>query len=851
VSTAAPPAPPAPPEASPPPADPGYPGPLGGFFNLSGAGGVITSILTTILAFICGGIVILATGNNPGPVYKGIFDGTGLNWFFPWVQGAEREAAAFNLQQTLLYTSALILCGLAVAFAFRCGMFNIGGYGQFIMGAITATWVGSSWADLTGPLHIAVAVVLATLAGAAFAGIAGLLKATTGAHEVVVTIMLNWIAWYVGSWAFGLGGPLQNDTNPSVPISNDIVDAVKLPVFWGEKELQGLHIGFLIAIAALVVYWLILSRTTVGFRVRAVGRNPEAARYGGISVARSYFTAMAISGAFAGLAGALDILGWQYRLGTLDVQASELGFIGIAVALLGRNTAIGVFFSALLFGALIYGTSTRSIDPNIFDPQLAGNLATMIQALVLLFIGADVLILYLWRRRKGTLPAFRRPRLRTPLLRQRTAALAGAAADAEVAARAEYSQPAPPRPARPPLADRAQAWARARVPSAARGAAMGAIALGVLAFFLATPPATVREIWVPIVIGLAGVALGAWAVAQGERRLGYIGIGLALIGGAVGAVATQSSVDKLDTVFVWGALAASMFRYATPLIWAALGGMFSERSGVINIGLEGMLLMGAFFGILGADKTGSWVVGVLLAAFAGAMLAAIHAVVSVSWRADQIVSGTAVWFLGLGLTGYLYIDIYGAEGTPGDVPGIPNVSLGFLEDVPFFGEAFGDLNLLIWLGFLAVIVSYFVVFRTPFGLRLRSVGEHPRAAETVGLSVIRTRYVAVIISGALAGLGGAFLSIGFLKSFFENVTFGAGFIALAALIFGNWKPKGIFLAALLFGLSSAIAQRMPVYSDSYAILFETLPYIITIVAVAGLIGRTRPPASIGIPYERT
>jgi simple sugar transport system permease protein len=293
-----------------------------------------------------------------------------------------------------------------------------------------------------------------------------------------------------------------------------------------------------------------------------------------------------------------------------------------------------------------------------------------------------------------------------------------------------------------------------------------------------------------------------------------------------------------------------MFRYATPLIWAALGGMFSERSGVINIGLEGMLLMGAFFGILGADKTGSWVLGVVIAAVAGGVLAAIHAVVSVTWRADQIVSGTAIWFLGLGLTGYLFVDIYGAEGTPGDIPGIPDVSLGFLEGVPYFGEAFGDLNLMIWLAFLAVIVSYFVVFRTPFGLRLRSVGEHPRAAETVGLSVYRIRYGAVILSGMLAGLGGAFLSIGFVKSFEQNMTFGAGFIALAAMIFGNWKPKGLFLAALLFGLSSAIAQRMPVYSESGAILFETLPYVITIVAIAGLIGRTRPPAAIGVPYTR-
>jgi general nucleoside transport system permease protein len=175
---------------------------------------------------------------------------------------------------------------------------------------------------------------------------------------------------------------------------------VRLHVWWGNPELQGLHVGFFIAIAALVVYWFVLNRTTLGYEVRAVGFNPEAARYGGINVARNYFLAMAIAGLFAGLGGALDILGWQYRLGSLDIQSSQIGFIGIAVALLGRNTAIGVFFSALLFGALLYGTSTRSLDPEVFPPELAGNLTLMIQALVLLFVGADLIVVYIWNIRR-------------------------------------------------------------------------------------------------------------------------------------------------------------------------------------------------------------------------------------------------------------------------------------------------------------------------------------------------------------------------------------------------------------------------------------------------------------------
>ena len=366
---------------------------------LQRSGGVATALITALLAFLIGGLVVLATGHNPLSAYRQIFDGTGLNWLFPWVTGTERTFAALNLQQTLIRATPLMLTGLAVAFAFRCGMFNIGGQGQYTAGTITAVWVGSSWAGLAGPVHIVLAIVLASLAGAVFAGIAGLLKATVGAHEVISTIMLNWIAYYAGSYLFGLGGPLQG-SQADVPISNDIAVNAHLKVFWGDPILQGLHIGFFIAIGALVAYWVVLNRTTLGYEVRAVGFNAEAARYGGINVARNYVTAMAISGLFAGLAGAVDILGWEFRLGQLDVQASNIGFTGIAVALLGRNTAVGVFFSALLFGGLINGTSGRHLSADVFPPQLAGNLTLIIQGLIVLFIGADVLVLYVWQRAK-------------------------------------------------------------------------------------------------------------------------------------------------------------------------------------------------------------------------------------------------------------------------------------------------------------------------------------------------------------------------------------------------------------------------------------------------------------------
>jgi general nucleoside transport system permease protein len=368
------------------------------------AGGAAAPLLTVLLAFVMGGVVVLVTtGKNPIDTYRAIFDGSGLIWFFqiPWDTGSD---AAFNLQQTLILTTTLILVGLAVAFAFRCGLFNIGGLGQYLAGAIIAVWVGSSFQGMSPIPHVLLVLVIGTLAGALLAGIAGFLKATVGAHEVITTIMLNWTMVYVGEFLFGIGGPLQNDTQSDTPQSNDVVEGAKLHVFWGDPLLQGLHIGFFIAIGALVVYWAILNRTTLGYGVKAVGFNPEAARYGGISVARNYFLAMAISGAFAGIAGAIEILGWQYRLSTSDVRtaaSSSIAFTGIAVALLGRNTAVGTFFAALLFGALLTGTSTRNLDPSIFQPELASNLTLLIQGLVILFIGLDFVVLWLLARMRG------------------------------------------------------------------------------------------------------------------------------------------------------------------------------------------------------------------------------------------------------------------------------------------------------------------------------------------------------------------------------------------------------------------------------------------------------------------
>jgi ABC-type uncharacterized transport system permease subunit len=376
------------------------------------------------------------------------------------------------------------------------------------------------------------------------------------------------------------------------------------------------------------------------------------------------------------------------------------------------------------------------------------------------------------------------------------------------------------------------------------------VALGAIAWYIALPPLTVRTPVPSLLLALAAVTAGALAVRGEERRLGWGAVVAGVLGGAGAVAATQSGVGNLEDVFVWSALIAAMLRFATPLVFGALGGIICERSGVINIGLEGMMLMGAFFAILGADLTGSWWLGVLIGMASGGALALVHALFSIQFRADQVVSGFAMNLLALGITGYVFISHYGDQGTPDDISRVPVVTLPGVEDIPFVGDSLGRASLLTWLALALVPVLTLYLFRTPRGLRLRSVGEKPRAADSVGVPVIRTRYLAVIASGLLAALGGVYLSIAFLGSFSQNLTAGRGYIALAAVIFGAWRPAGALAAALLFGFSSALAQRLPAFSESTAVLFQALPYVLTLIVVAGLIGRTRPPAAIGVPYVK-
>ena len=362
---------------------------------------------------------------------------------------------------------------------------------------------------------------------------------------------------------------------------------------------------------------------------------------------------------------------------------------------------------------------------------------------------------------------------------------------------------------------------------------------------------------------LATVLPGVYA--SGAIPLIACGIALALAGIAVrkrDGIAWQAiAVAVMGLVMAWGVGSADrttvaavvstglfigMLQYSTPLVFAGLGGLLSERSGVVNIGLEGMMLTGAFVSYYAADKGGSWVVGVLCGAIAGGVAGLIHAVFAIHLRADQIVSGTAINILAAGGTAYAFRSLYGTA----DLPQIDRVpELGF-PHVPVIGAVLDGQSLLTWLAAVLAVAVWFVLFRTPFGLRLRAVGEHPRAADTVGVHVFRMRYLAVAASGALAGIGGAYLSVGYVGSFTENMTSGRGFIALAAVIFGKWRPSGMVGACLLFGFASALGDNLQTSAGISADFTAMLPYILTLVALVGFVGRSIPPRAVGIPYQR-
>lgn len=293
------------------------------------------------------------------------------------------------------------------------------------------------------------------------------------------------------------------------------------------------------------------------------------------------------------------------------------------------------------------------------------------------------------------------------------------------------------------------------------------------------------------------------------------------------------------------ALLNTTLRMATPLILAALGGVFSQRSGIVNIALEGIMLIGAFMAMAFSYITGNPWIGVLAAMIAGILIAAIHAVISIELKADQVISGTAINILAVGLTGFLLQTMFSHAGQSPSVNKVSNWTIPVIKKLPIIGDIIGEHIPFVYISLLLVAVTYWVLWKTPFGLRVRAVGEHPAAADSVGINVKGIRYISVLLSGLLAGLGGASLSIGLLDVFVENMTAGRGFIALAAMTFGNVTPQGALLAALLFGFADSLqmlAQTIGLNFIPRQFLLM-LPYILTILALTGIVGSATRKAS--------
>lgn len=357
---------------------------------------------------------------------------------------------------------------------------------------------------------------------------------------------------------------------------------------------------------------------------------------------------------------------------------------------------------------------------------------------------------------------------------------------------------------------------------------------------------------VAIVLGLLIVAFGIWRISPGfSRRAMRWVIAVTIVAVVFSFLCWSCTGAKGTTIDLLGLLQQTIF-LAVPLILGALAGVLCERSGVINVAIEGQMLVGAFAGALLGSLTHSTGVGVLASLVAGGLIGALLAVFAIRYLVNQVVLGVVLNLLALGLTGYVY-DAVMANGqdTYNTPPGLHAIAIPGLSDIPILGPLLFEQNLIVYAMYALIVVIDVALFRSRWGLRTRAVGEHPKAADTVGINVRRTRYVNVVVGGLVAGLGGASLTVGSALPFGKNMTNGKGFIALAAVIFGRWSPRGAVGAALLFGFADALQNVLSFIGTPVSIpsqILAMLPYVATILAVAGLVGRVRAPAADGEPY---
>ncbi len=350
-----------------------------------------------------------------------------------------------------------------------------------------------------------------------------------------------------------------------------------------------------------------------------------------------------------------------------------------------------------------------------------------------------------------------------------------------------------------------------------------------------------------LVLGLGIVAIGAWQLWRGIQRANVaLGLSFALL-----VMAFLVWSIRGATLNMTGMLESTLLR-AIPFLLGALSGIMCERSGVINIAIEGMMLIACLVSVVATNMAGgNMVVGLTAGLVSGALIAAIHAVLSIQYKVDQIISGTVINIFATGITNYINLRVLQENQNLNNTYTLSTVPIPGLAQIPVLGRIFFDQNILVYLALILMFVVHFVLFYTRWGLRTRAVGEHPRAADTLGINVYRTRYINVIIGGLLAALAGCFLTLGSVGRFDKLMTNGRGFIALAAMIFGNWTPFGAFASSLIFGFADSLQLNLQIISSVIPSDFLLMaPYLATIIALVGLVGRTIPPAADGKPYEK-
>lgn len=799
----------------------------------------VLPVLATVLALFIGAVPIAVANAQvraaagyffarPGDFFQGVAASIGTAYgalFRGAIYDPSRASgivgALTPIATTLFVATPLILTGLGISIAFRAGLFNIGGQGQIIAGAIACGYVGFA-INLPSVLHLPVALIAGLAAGAAWGFIPGALKVFTGANEIITTSMLNYVALNVLNYLLTLPNFIAG---PGAQGSRVIAESARLPHLLGPDLLVSW--GFVLCIAVAVGVAVLFTRTTLGFKLRAIGSNPAASHTAGMRVGSITIIALSLSGSLAGLGGAVIVLGGSTSFQVVQGVDSGVGFTAIIVALLGRLRAGGVVASGLLLGALIAGGSFMQSATNV-----PSDIVIVIQALIVVFVAAPKLVKAIFRL-KGSFRS-----LPTSLSTQVvTAAGSGRRrANGHIMGGAVYL---------------AIATLLTALAFSERATQPGLITFSLPgdAINLGTWPAPTRAAILTMAALLA--VAGAGRLTRKIPPVWCAAVGLFAIANSFVLWSVAGSLNGINVVSL---LQGSLFPAAIPLVFASLAGVIGERSGVVNIALEGQLLLAAMTGAMASSLFSSSWAGLIGGVVGGVAIAALLGMLAIRFSVDQVIIGVTLNLLALGLTSFLYLGVMQGESQSLNTPTpFPVWSIPGLSEIPIIGPVLFRGTIFLYLAYFAVAISSYALFRTRWGLRVRSVGEHPRAADTVGINVRRTRWRAVLLAGALAGMGGAFLVVGSgaAITFQLNMSAGKGFIALAAVIFGRWRPIGALAAALLFGFADqlqALLSQSGAPIDSNLLL--ALPYIVTLIIVAGFIGRVRAPAADGQPYEK-